>query len=97
MRLRLQDFDWEQEVLRVMRNKTQHAQTFPLSHTVGDAVLRYLQKVRPRSTHREVFLTRHAPFRPLRGLWSIVASRLRSLTPSLSHHGPHALRHAWSE
>ena len=36
-----------------------------------------------------------APFRPLRsGLWRIVARRLRPLGVSISHHGPHALRHA---
>ena len=93
--LRLDDFDWERERLFVTRSKQRHAQTYPLTRTVGDAVLRYLKKVRPRCMRREVFLTRRAPFRPLQaGLWQIVARRLRALHISLPHCGPHSLRHA---
>lgn len=93
--LRLDDFNWEQEVLLVRRSKSREVQTYPLTRTVGDAVLRYIENVRPNSPHRELFLTRGAPYRPLHsGLWRIVASRLRPLGLSLMHHGPHALRHA---
>ena len=93
--LRLEDFDWEQARLNVKRYKTREAQTYPLSRTIGDAVLRYLREVRPRSGHREIFLTMRAPFRPFRsGLWRVVARRLRPLGVSIPHHGPHALRHA---
>jgi site-specific recombinase XerD len=93
--LRLEDFDWTQELLFVRRYKTRNAQVYPLSRTVGDAVIRYLREIRPHSDHREVFLTMRPPFRPLRsGLWRIVARRLRPLGVSLAHHGPHALRHA---
>jgi integrase len=91
----LEDFDWENELLFVARPKTGEKAEYPLSRVVGDAVLRYLQEVRPRTNHREVFLTLSAPFRPLRtGLWAIVASRLRPLGVSIPHYGPHALRHA---
>jgi integrase/recombinase XerD len=92
--LRLDDFDWERERLTVEGSKTQRTRTWPLSRAAGDAVLRYLKEVRPHSSHREVFLTVHAPFRPMRNLWGLVAKRLRSLDLSLPHHGPHALRHA---
>jgi integrase/recombinase XerD len=95
-RLRLDDFDWEREMLRVTRSKTQQTQIYPLAHSVGDAVLRYLKEVRPRCAWREVFITRSAPIRPLTtfALWSIVSRRLRALGVALAHHGPHALRHA---
>jgi len=95
-RLRLDDFDWEHEVFRVVSSKTRRVRTYPLTRSVGDAILRYLQEVRPRSSHREVFLTLYAPFRPVSaiGLWCIVGARLRSLHLSLPHYGPHALRHA---
>jgi site-specific recombinase XerD len=92
--LRLEDFDWEQELLSVTCPKTRQTRTYPLSRLVGDAVLRYLKEVRPRSVHRELFLALHAPIRPLRELWGIVAKRLRPLGVSIPHHGPHALRHA---
>jgi site-specific recombinase XerD len=63
---------------------------------VGNAILRYLREVRPRSAYREVFLTLANPVRPLRPttLWDMVGPHLRSLNPALPHHGPHALRHA---
>ena len=94
-RLRLEDFDWEHEVFRVISSKTGRIRTYPLIRSVGDAILRYLQEVRPRSSHRELFLSLRAPFRPVRtSLWSMVGDRLRSLDVSLPHYGPHVLRHA---
>jgi integrase/recombinase XerD len=96
VRLRLEDFDWEREVIAVTRSKTQRAQVYPLCRPVGDAVLRYLREGRPRSDHREVFLSLRAPVRPLSrcALTSLVMRRLRVLGVTLSHYGPHALRHA---
>jgi site-specific recombinase XerD len=94
--LRLEDFDWEKEVLAVRGGKRQGLRTYPLCRPVGDAVLRYLRVVRPRSERREVFLTLRAPFRPLScgSLWQVVCPRLRALGVTLPHYGPHALRHA---
>lgn len=96
IRLRLEDLDWEQQLLFVTRPKQQRGQSYPLSRSVGDAIQRYLQEARPRATYREVFLTLRAPIRPLSGaaLWTVVARRLRTLGIALRHHGPHALRHA---
>ena len=96
VRLRLDDFDWERELIHFTRSKSSRTQTYPLSRTVGDAVLRYLQTGRRRSPYREVFLRINAPVRPLAcgSLWIIVAQRLRALGVSLRHYGPHALRHA---
>jgi site-specific recombinase XerD len=94
-RLRLEDFDWEHEVFRVVSSKSRRVRTYPLVRSVGDAILRYLQEVRPRSPHRELFLSFHPPFRPVQvTMWKLVGSRLQSLHLSLPHYGPHALRHA---
>jgi hypothetical protein len=67
-----------------------------LCRTVGAAIIRYLREARPPAARREVFLSCHPPFRPIhrRTLYLIVARRLRAVSPSLPHHGPHALRHA---
>jgi len=96
LQLQLDDLDWENELIHVRRPKPRRTQVFPLSRTVGDAVLRYLKEVRSRTSYREVFLALNAPLRPLRGcaLCQVVASRLRPLGVSLRHYGPHALRHA---
>jgi site-specific recombinase XerD len=92
--LRLEDFDWGGERLRVWCPKTKRERTYPLVRPVGDAVLRYLREVRPQSQHRVLFLTLLAPVRPLRHLWDIVGKRLRGLGVTSPHLGPHALRHA---
>jgi integrase/recombinase XerD len=94
--LRLEDFDWRNEVLSVRRSKTRSAQTYPLSGSVGDAVLHYLKRVRPRSAYKEVFLSCLPPFGPLSsdGVAAVVCRRLRTLGVSLPHYGSHVLRHA---
>jgi len=93
--LRLEDLDWESELIYMTRPKPRRQQFYPLSYTVGEAILRYL-KVRPRVPHREVFLTLKAPFRPpsTGSFYDVVADRLQALGVSLKHRGPHSLRHA---
>jgi site-specific recombinase XerD len=93
-RLLLDDFDWKGELLSVSCSKTRRARIFPLSRPVGDAVLLYIKQMRPRTHHREVFVTLHGSIRPLRSIYSIVGPRLHRLGANIPHHGPHALRHA---
>jgi site-specific recombinase XerD len=59
-------------------------------------MLSYLKNVRPRSPHREVFLSLTQPFRPLSrtGLASATRRRQKLLGLSLRKYGPHGLRHA---
>jgi site-specific recombinase XerD len=94
--LRLEDFDWEREILTVRRGKRQRPRIYPLCRAVGDAVVRYLREVRPGSARREVFLNLRAPFGPLSCslLGHLVRQRLRALGVTLPHYGPHALRHS---
>jgi integrase len=95
--LRLDHLDWGHAVLWIPRAKAQgRTQPAPLVPTVGEAILAYLQRVRPRSARREVFLTLRAPFRPLSpdGLYHATSSRLTALGSPTPHRGPHALRHA---
>src|SRR5256884_427018 len=60
------------------------------------AIIRYLKEVRPKSPHRQVFLTLRAPVGPISNgaMWAVVSRQLRQRAPSLKHHGPHSLRHA---
>jgi site-specific recombinase XerD len=94
--LRLEDIDWGNEKLVVHRSKRLGTHYYPLSRSVGAAIVRYLKDVRPRSEHREVFLTLKAPFKPVTSatLYPVVAARLRPLAAGLRHCGPHALRHS---
>jgi site-specific recombinase XerD len=92
----LKDFDWESEILSVPHSKSQRPRTYPLCHSVGEAVLRYLREVRPRSDRPEVFLTLVPPFRPMSAssLGAAICRRFHALGLSLPHYGPHMLRHA---
>ena len=45
--LRVEDVDWERDLLRVFRPKTGRTDTFPLTPAVGNALMDYLLKVRP--------------------------------------------------
>lgn len=92
--LRLQDIDWERECLLVHRAKRRQPQTYPLLPSVGNAIIRYVEEVRPQSPYREIFLGLQSPHRPLIGLYKIVSKRLAPLALHTAHHGPHALRHA---
>ena len=94
--MKLEDLDWEKELIYLVRPKPRRRHSYPLSYTVGEAILRYLKSVRPRTAQREIFLTMKAPFQPLSGgsLYDLVSDRLRALGISLPHYGPHSLRHA---
>jgi len=94
--LRLEDVDWERERIRVHRSKGRHDQEYPLIHSIGTAIIRYLKEVRPRTSRREIFLTLRAPFRPLSTstMYRIVSSRMAELGIKSLHRGPHSLRHA---
>jgi integrase/recombinase XerD len=94
--LRLDDFDWERELLIVPHGKRQRPRVYPLCRSVGDAVLHYLREARPRSVRREVFMTVLAPFRPLgsKSVGGMVSRRLHVAGLTLPHYGAHTLRHA---
>jgi integrase/recombinase XerD len=94
--LRLEDLDWEREIINVYRSKQRITQSYPLTYTIGTAILRYLKQVRPIVKQRNVFLTLRAPLRSLSagGMYHVVSSRILQLGIKSVHKGPHSLRHA---
>jgi site-specific recombinase XerD len=94
--LRIDDIDWEREIIRIHRPKQRKSQHYPFVHEVGAAILRYLREVRPKCKLREIFVTRVQPYRAITapGLRAMVGKRLRGLGLALPCYGPHALRHS---
>jgi integrase/recombinase XerD len=92
----LRDLDWDRRILRVHRTKTDRVQEYPLTAALSQVLRQYLKRGRPASTCQEVFLTLHAPFRPLSAgaLCDLVRSLRERLEITGSKRGPHALRHA---
>ncbi len=96
--LRLDDIDWHKEVIRVRHTKTGVVSYLPLLREVGDAILKYLQKARPKNSFREIFIRDRAPYRPFqngRSLYSLIRNRVDVAgVVTSSKRGPHAFRHA---
>jgi site-specific recombinase XerD len=96
--LRLDDIDWRREQVRVRHSKTGHETLLPLVKPVGDALLDYLQKGRPKVAAREVFIRARAPYRPFQNGSSLYSGIVRHLERAgvkwQGRHGPHAFRHA---
>jgi integrase/recombinase XerD len=90
--LRLNDIDWRAGEL-VVHGKGRREDRLPLPVDVGEAILGYLQRGRPTTTHREVFVSAIAPIGPLgRGAVSSIVRRAcrRAGVPVV---GAHRLRH----
>ena len=92
-RLRLDDIDWQNETIRVTRPKQRKTGIYPLTSTVGEAIIAYI-KVRPTCRHRNVFLSLRQPYRPLCHMSNVVRHRQKRLGQELKRYGPHGLRHA---
>jgi integrase/recombinase XerD len=94
--LRLDDIDWDREIVTVRRAKCRKTQEFPLTREVGDAIIRYIREVRPKCEHREIFITLKAPWRPVShvGFYDGIRERIDALGIDLARRGPHSLRHA---
>ena len=98
-RLRLNDIDWEERTIQITRSKQRRVQSYPLTQTAGEALIQYLTKVRPRCSHREVFLAMAAPLRPLsaESITQIVRWRSAAICDGAITYSPHNLRHACAQ
>jgi integrase/recombinase XerD len=96
--LRLGDVDWRKEVARIRHSKTGATSYLPLLPEVGEAILQYLQKSRPKTSFREIFVRSRAPYRPFTSgssLYGLVRRRIEAAgVISAGKRGPHSFRHA---
>ncbi len=92
----LDDFDWKHAQISIPMRKGGHSNRYPLSATVGEAVIEYLQVRRTDVTHRHVFLTARSPYAPMQHttVSSMVGSRMRNADIHVTRAGSHTLRHA---
>ena len=95
-RLLLSDFDWSAETFAVTHSKRGGTQRYPLQHEVGEAILEYITKARPRTACRHLFVTLHMPHRRVEtsSLWRLTSHRLKTAGILCRRSGPHCLRHA---
>lgn len=95
--LRLEDCDWDRGHLRV-RSKSRREQLLPMPADVGVAIAAYLQRGRPTSKDRHLFLRSMAPIRGLMpgsdAIGTIVRYALQRAQVDAPHRGSHQFRHA---
>lgn len=94
--LTLDDIDWKRERLAIPERKAGHATAFPLSASVGAALVDYLQHGRPQTSERKVFFRASAPLRPV-GAAAVSAIARRYLLKvgiEVPRPGSHTLRHS---
>ena len=94
---RLNDLDWANARLRVC-GKTRRATWLPLPQDVGDSLLEYFERARPRVIEDIVFLGANAPHRPFAHSGAITAIVGRALRRAkmneVRYRGANLLRHS---
>ena len=90
--LTLDDIDWSRGELMV-RGKGGRQDTLPLPQDVGKAFVSYLQRGRPSSLSRKLFLCSRAPHRNLTSGAVTEISRATGKRCGIPHMGAHRLRH----
>jgi integrase/recombinase XerD len=93
--VKLDDIDWDSGSLYV-HGKSARGCPMPLPADVGEAIADYLQKGRPHSTSRSVFLRSVAPVGEFKGqeaIGSIVERALERAGVDTPHKGAHQFRH----
>jgi site-specific recombinase XerD len=98
MRLSINDIDWQQGSLRVCGKGRREAK-LPLPQDVGDALLKYLNEVRPKVPIARIFLRSLAPCQPFEeSSTGISTIGRRALVRAGIHDAPsqgaHMLRHS---
>jgi integrase/recombinase XerD len=63
--MQLEDIDWARAELHVTARKGGHSTIYPLSVSVGEAIIEYLRHARPDVDHRTLFVTTMMPYAPI--------------------------------
>ena len=93
--LKFRDVDWKQGTITLLGKNRREAR-LPLPSDVGNALLRYITRWRPKINNERIFLTTRAPFVAI-GRPSVSATAQRAIeragvdSPS---HGAHIFRHS---
>jgi integrase/recombinase XerD len=93
--LKLADIDWKNGRIAVT-GKSRREEWLPLTQEVGDAIIAYVERARPRLPTSRVFITEFAPIRVLSriAVKCIVRRTLLRAGIKSAHQGAHVLRHS---
>lgn len=94
--MQLEDIDWPKAQLHVTARKGGHATIYPLSDSVGEAIIEYLRLGRPDVDHRDLFIIAKSPYAPI-SYWCVCqrANRyIRDAGIEVHRPGSHTFRHS---
>ena len=94
--MQLEDIDWPKAQLHVTGRKGGHATIYPLSGSVGEAIIEYLRLGRPDVDHRALFIIAKSPYAPI-SYWCVCqrANRyIRDAGIEVHRPGSHTFRHS---
>ncbi len=93
--LEFSHIDWKNGRIAIS-GKSRRASFLPLSQEVGDAIMAYIERARPRVAKPRVFLRDWAPHKPMPGgsITSLVSRTLKRARIESPHQGAHILRHS---
>ncbi len=95
LKINLDDIDWESGILTVY-GKGDYQEQLPIPEDVGQAIVTYLKKVRPKCDMRRLFVTTKGPIKELTrsSICSMVRRTCQRVGLSPPHQGPYLLRHS---
>lgn len=92
------NIDWDNGKITLYQSKTKNPVELPLLKDIGEALVVYARDARPKSLHKEVFLSAKAPYRPMTRIsLNGVITRIMQLSgvdTSNRRFGPHSMRHS---
>ncbi|MGM9881638.1 MAG: tyrosine-type recombinase/integrase [Bacilli bacterium] len=94
--LMFSNIDWKNNLITIIQQKTKKQIIFPLIPEIGNPIIEYVQKERPKSNNKYVFLTEKGEKMNSRipsGIIEIYFSA-SSINIGDRHYGAHALRHS---
>jgi site-specific recombinase XerD len=97
--LQFQDVDWQRNEICFKGSKHGKDSRLPLTATVGESLIDYLQNSRPYCSSPHVFLSCRAPYQRLprsNSLSAIVERHIRSAGIDVARKGSHAFRHGFA-
>jgi site-specific recombinase XerD len=94
--LTLDDVDWRERTIQIVQCKTRQPLSLPLTDEVGAALAHYLQRARPASSCRQIFLRWRAPITPLSlpGMANTLRRASQTAGVTLKAAGFRCLRHS---
>ena len=95
--LTFENLDWDRDLICLIQFKTKKVIELPLLADVGKSIINYMKYGRPVSGLRQVFLSAHAPYRPVNRLIinAEVSKTIKASGVDIKGRkfGPHAMRH----